>query len=503
MNFLSQISASVASNIIISVFMAAFTLVSIVWLIVVLCRSADKDGEVKNRAVAFLAMFGIGFALRLIFALCVRGYRGDYALFSGMIEHLGTKGLSGYYKGDASAALYPAVYFVYLIFGGLSNAMGLSEYGLGMQFMIKLPLIIADLLAAYAIYKIADKYFSRRVALALCAFVCVCPIFFLGSSIWCTPITFTVMFACFACYFLARKNYATTIAFMTAAAFSSKEGIYLFPVACVFSVYHFVRAVKNISNAVPSENGSLSADRRAAITVPVGFFASLLCAYLIGLFMTASYSYDPFLYIYEFLLHPLVGWEYFTYNGLSVYAIFNQNGGVPTARFPSWLFACVFGAIIVAVVCVVYFTKRNRATMVMLAAYSLFTMQVYYPGSAAIGFQSVLAILLAAYALVRDKRLLTILFVSGIAYLINAVTVLSCADYFNNLGDFNFDTAETLLKGGMGAVTITCSVLTVLAHLYFTVVAVSVGMTGQKKMLEPAHGIRQSIKEFFSVKKVG
>ncbi len=54
----------------------------------------------------------------------------------------------------------------------------------------------------------------------------------------------------------------------------------------------------------------------------------------------------------------------------------------------------------------------------------------------------------------------------------------------------------------MSAVPIACSVVTVLAHLYFTVVTVSVGMTGQKKMLEHIEGILPAIKEYFSVKRV-
>ena len=54
------------------------------------------------------------------------------------------------------------------------------------------------------------------------------------------------------------------------------------------------------------------------------------------------------------------------------------------------------------------------------------------------------------------------------------------------------------MSGGVNAVCITCSALVVLAHLYFTVVTVSVGMTGQKKLLRPAVGVGASIKELFA-----
>lgn len=488
-----------ASDAIIAVFLALLTVATIAWVIIGVCKSLGGDQQGYGKA-AFIIVFAAGFAIRLVFALCVRGFRDDYALFTRMFDHLRTDGLSGYYNGNADTVLYPIVYFVYLIFGGLSNATGLSDYGLAMQFMIKLPLVVVNLLTAFAIYLIAAKYFNKRVAFYLCAFVCCCPIFFIGSSIWTTPITFTVMFACFGCYFLARKNYSMTILFMSLAAFSSKEGIYLFPVACVFSCYHFVRSIIALKNNGIKDKTALK-ENSAAFTVPAAFILSVVGVYLIGLFMMASYSYNPFVLIYEFTLKPLVDWGTFTVNGLSVYTIFNQNGSMPSARFPSWLFVCIFAAIIFAVVCIVYFTKRNRATMVMLAAYSVFTMLVYYPGSTAIGFESALLLVLAAYALVKDKRLLTILFVTGLAFLVNSITSLAVSGYLNNVGEFGFGTEEIVLTGGLSAVPIVCSVITLLMHLYFTVVAVGVGMTGQKKMLQPTNGIADSLKEYFSIKK--
>ena len=115
--------------------------------------------------------------------------------------------------------------------------------------------------------------------------------------------------------------------------------------------------------------------------------------------------------------------------------------------------------------------------------------------------QGALLLLLAAYALVRDKRLLHVLFVAGLAYVVNVVSTLSAFGYLNNLADFNFGDESIAVTGAANAVTIVCSALALLSHLYFTVIAVSVGMTGQKKCLMPAQGLGNSLKEYFSVKK--
>ncbi|MDE6200459.1 MAG: glycosyltransferase family 39 protein [Clostridiales bacterium] len=497
MEFLS-VSGAAASDVSIIVVLAAFSVLCIIGLIVLLCRFVGRDGKVKNTALILAGVLVAGFALRLVFALCVRGSRADYGVFITMVNSLKLSGPAGYFTGDASNVLYPIVYFVYLIFGGLANAMELSSHDLGMQFMIKLPLIIADLLTAFAVYKIADRYINRATALVLAGFVCVCPIFFIGSAIWCNPIAFTVMFACFACYYLARKKYAATIAFATLAAFSSKEGIYLFPAIAVFSVYHFIRAIINIKRDKPRGGALLGADYSAVISVPVSFVLSFVAVYLLGLIMVHSHSYNPFTYIYEFLLAPLGGWVYFTSDGLSVYAIFNRSGATAGARFPSWLFVCLFAAIIFGVVGVVYFTKRNRATMVLLTAFSLLTMQVYYPGTTAISMQGTLAVILAAYALNRDKRILYVLFAVGLCFVVNSLITLGNMGQLNNLSDYDL-AAQT--AGGIKAVTIACSVITVIAHLYFTVVTVSVGMTGQRRLLDNKRTFGESLGEFFAVKK--
>ena len=500
MEFLSQTGASTASDAVIAVFLVLLTAVSAVLMIIYICRFVSDTESV--RPWVFAIIFGAGLALRLVFALCVRGYRDDYSLFTRAIEQLGKSGLGGYYVGESENVLYPIVYLVYLLFGGFANVTGLSSYGMGMQFFVKLPIIIAELLTAFAVYLIAGKYFNRRVAAVLCAFVCACPIFFIGS-IWTSPIVFTAMFAAFAFFFLAKKNHAAAIGFFTAASFSSKEGIFLFPVACLFGIYQLVRAIINLRKSPPSVSGKkiTHEDYRAVIAVPVGFVGSVVAAYLLGLPLVAPHSYSFFGYIYEFLIAPLVGWAYFTVNGLSVYSIFDQSGVAPGARFPYPVFALVFAAIIIAVVCVVYFTKRNRATLVMLGAYSVFTMLVYYPGMNAAGFASCLPLIVASYALVRDKRLLNVLFVAGLAYVINAVTLLSGFGYLNNFDDYAFGSEPVAATGAIKAVSIACAVLTVLSHLYFTYVTVVVGMTGQKRQLDAAAGFVPSMKEYFSGKK--
>lgn len=485
-------SAINVTTISITVVLTVFVLLA---AIVLLCRFVANPINKNNLILVGILL--VGFLARLAFALTVRGERSDYSTFTDMFDDLAINGVGGYYSGDSSSVLYPIVYFVYLIFGGFANITGITNYVLGTQFMVKLPLIVCDLLSAFAIYLIAKKYFNQGVAYVACGIVACCPAFMIASAVWTSPIVFVVTFLLFACYALAKKQYALTIVFSTAAAFSGKEGIYFFPVVAVFSIYHMVRGIRNIVSDKPQGGELLKSDYSGAIAVPVSFVASLAVVYCLALLCSIKYTANPFKLIYEFTIMPLVSWRYFAFNSLSIYTLFNKNGVVPSARFPYGLFVGIFAVITISLVCVVYFTKRNRATLVMLSGYLFITLQLYYPGIVSVGASTVL-IVLASYLLVKDKRLLYVAFTLAILYCINSMSVLGANNFLNNDADYLFDSVQqTVVSGGYSVVNIVCSVLAVIVHLYFTYVTISVGMGGDKHTLIGANNIGKSYKDFF------
>ena len=78
------------------------------------------------------------------------------------------------------------------------------------------------------------------------------------------------------------------------------------------------------------------------------------------------------------------------------------------------------------------------------------------------------------------------------------LSTLAGMGQLNNLNDY---VLENVASTSTKVVTIIFSVITVLTHLYFTVITVNIGMTGQRHMLGSSRTIGGSLNEFFSVKK--
>ena len=105
-------------------------------------------------------------------------------------------------------------------------------------------------------------------------------------------------------------------------------------------------------------------------------------------------------------------------------------------------------------------------------AYVLLTINVYYVGLTAISILPTLALLLFAYLIIKDKRILKTFTVCAVSMMIVALAVFTVAGYFNTepLSFFKSSsyTGQTYLTGDYSIPLITASVFQVLNHLYMS-----------------------------------
>jgi hypothetical protein len=99
-----------------------------------------------------------------------------------------------------------------------------------------------------------------------------------------------------------------------------------------------------------------------------------------------------------------------------------------------------------------------------------------------------LAIFLLSFILIKDRRILQVFSFLSLTVLVNSVSVLISAGYLNNASEYLFDssfyTGTSLLNVGAGmAVSIVCSVVTVLTHLYSTLILLDLAMSSRRKLL--------------------
>ncbi len=485
---------SVAVDVIFAVFMILATfavLITGAWLLIKFIgkdkNTAPKDDKIFIKIMAVLLFFGV--VVRVVLALCIKGYREDYEIITSAMEHISLKGFKGYYPSDG-IILYPLTLFIYALPALIANAVGLTASSFGMALLVKLPLIIADFVSAILLYKLAAKYVNRYVGTIVSGIFLLSPVFMISSSVWGSTYSLLTLGLLFCLYFMVGKNYLGLFASYTASTLIMKEALYLFPLFAVFIVYGFVKALQKASKEKMSAS-EIWNDEGACqvIRTPIYLVASVVIAYLISLpTFVFDYGAGFFGWIYRFSLKPLADAAKFGYNSLGIFNIFAKNGDLLGANFPTVVFAVIFAVIVLGITLLVYLSKKNRANLAFLSGYLIYTLATYYVDFSALTLIPVLAIFLLSFILIKDRRILQVFSFLSLTVLVNSVSVLISAGYLNNASEYLFDssfyTGTSLLNVGAGmAVSIVCSVVTVLTHLYSTLILLDLAMSSRRKLL--------------------
>lgn len=493
-------TTNVGADVTFTVFMTLITvalLLTAVWLVArFIC--AKKGRNVTKLLVVTVA---VGVALRVLVAFFVGGYREDMSAFTAMVDHFMKNGFGGYYAAYGNE-VYPLTFYVFAVFGGLGRVFGIPEGSAYLSLMLKLPLIIADVFTAILLYRIGKKFLNSEVGLILAALFCVCPAFFLPSAAWGSTLTLMIPFVLAAFYRLVERKHFEALLAYSLALLVTKEAIYLYPIMLVYYGYHFVNSIiVNVKEKKPvlaaiKDGGECS----LAYRLPLYFIGLFLLKYVIALSLVASaYGANPFVFVYRILLAPLADFTRFSLNGPSIFNIFGKNGAALGSSFPNAVFAVCFAVLIAGIAAVVYFSKKNRAIMPLLAAYVFYTLATYFLDSSPLALLPALVLMLAAFPLIKDRRILQIFCVGTIVTVLLPLIVMTDAGYLNMLNSSAVTVGASALTGGGLVVLIICSVLSVAAHLYLTLIAFDITMSNNRRLLDGRNdiGYFEGIKKLF------
>lgn len=504
MNKLLLINAGGTAFIVLFALMTVAVFLGFVWFLCAAFKGGSLKLKLKPKYI-LLIVLAVGAALRMVVAFSVRGQVGivnsqsagrtGYTGLVRMVESLLTDGFNSFSVTYGDVAYYPLTMYIVSFFGAVLSIFGKITFDSeATLIMLKLPFVISDILLAYVIYKIAKKYTNEQAALGFGGFVALCPVFMLGA-IWPSVYTFLALALAAAMYFMLERKYILLTVMYTVSLLISFEAIYLLPVIAVFIIYAYIKKLI----AFRHDGGDLmSKDNRILVFLPVTVIACMIASYLLILpFALGSIGANPFVILYSYYLKPFDNFEYFTFNGLSLYTIFGKNGSELSLSFPTFVFSLLFIAAIIAVTLIIYLTKKNRANLVMLSSYLLLTLNVYFVNSSELTLLVFLVITLLAFAVNKDKRLLQIVGIMSLFVFINATGVLLKADYFT----LNATYVPEELNGSWAVLSIFSSVIAILAHIYYTVILLDIVMEGRiRKLAADDNGFGSAIKGLIRIK---
>ncbi len=148
------------------------------------------QGEVKSRFLVIWLLLA-AFVIRIMISCLVVGHKTDINCFTAWGFSLAEKGFASFYNPSSGMPDYPPGYMYVIGFmAKIASAFGHGIHTADGSFdlvsvaLIKLPSIIADLGAAYLIFRLASKKYSFSASYLLMAIVAFSPLMIYISSGW-------------------------------------------------------------------------------------------------------------------------------------------------------------------------------------------------------------------------------------------------------------------------------------------------------------------------------
>jgi len=331
----------------------------------------------NDRRLLVATVLGAGFLLRVAAAPWISGHF-DLSLFRSWAV-AAAQGLENVYL--KSNVDYPPfyMYFLYLI-GKAMSGLSLSGYS---TLLLKLPSIAADVLTAWFLYRLAGKRFSFGTSLLLAAFYVLNPAVLINSTVWGQVDSFFTLLIVLALAAIAEKKPVWSAVAFAAAVMMKPQGIIFLPV--LFFELVRKRSLKTWLAAAAAGIGTA-----ALIAIPFSLKQEPL--WLIDLFRSTVGEYP--------------------YASVNAYNFFSLIGANYTPSSTTWfLFSYhVWGLVFIAVTTLfswaVYLRGRSPAFaflagLIQIAGVFTFSTSMHerylFPA---------VALALAAYVALRDKRLL-------------------------------------------------------------------------------------------------
>lgn len=461
-----------------------------VWLLCLGLRGIAPEFKLKAKNIFIVALV-IGAVIRMVMAFTMKGIVGFTTAFSSiragysgifsMTNYLVSNGFNGFMKMYDSVFFYPLTMYILTFFGSaLSLFTELSASSVATVIFLKLPFVISDILLAVFVYGIAKKYAGEIVGLATGGLVALCPVFMLGS-IYPSVYSFFAVALVAMLYFMLERKYIKLIITYSISLLICFESIFLLPIVATFVIYAYAKKI--IAFKYDKNRGKLwGSQHDLIIKLPIAVVACMVVSYLITLpFVLDTVGANPFKMLYVYYLKPFDTLGYFTYNGLSLYALFGKNGNTLSLSFPTYAFSVLFMIAIVAITLIIYLSRKNRANLLMFVSFALFTVNTYFVDSSELTLIPCLAALLLAIAVLKDRRLVQIFGITALLVFVNACGVLLNCGYFTLESTY----VAEVLSGSWRVVGIILSAMAVLVHIYYTAVVLDIVMNGDIKRFEP------------------
>ena len=420
--------------------------------------------------IAGMLMLGT-FLVRLIFLLSMYGFGGEMNATVELARWLAANGVNNVYANASNFAnidvsvMAPGTMYILAIMG----AMGQNLTADGISVLIRMVGVLADMALVAMIYFYGRKYAGDKLAVIVAAAYAVLPVALVmsGMSNTFTSLLLALMVA--AVLLLVEKKYIPMYIVMALATVLDIRALALAPIAVTYLGYMYYK-----------DADSLKKFGKNRAVIVFGLIGAVALTYVLTIPVAVGHFGENAFYGMRMIANQMINNNIFVDNAFGFYgmATLNGQGFNNTAS----ILNLVFILVLVVYICSLYFKKRNRQEVLLLASYTLamvavFTLKVTYT------YLFLTIALGLIYAMVSGERR-----VYGIMGGYALLSFICVGLIVKNSG------FAAILSDGLivdfertGADFIVFSVFTVLLTLYYSYVVYNITNTGKVSDVKPLY----------------
>ena len=435
--------------------------------------------------IAGMLMLGT-FLVRLIFLLSMYGFGGEMNATVELARWLASNGVNNVYANATSVAQSIASQFsglsshvdeiataigttspgtMYIL--AIIGAMGQNLTTDGISVLIRMVGVLADMAIVGMIYFYGRKYAGDKIAVIIAAVYAVLPVVLVMSGMSNTFVSLLLALMVAAVLLLVEKKYIAMYVVMALAAVLDIRALALAPIAVTYLGYMYYK-----------DDDDLKKFGKNRAVIVFGLIGAFVLAYVLTIPVAVGHFGENAFYGMRMIANQMINNNIFVDNAFGFYgmATLNGRGFNSTAS----ILNLVFILVLVVYICSLYFKKRNRQEVLLLASYTLamvsvFTLKVTYT------YLFMTIALGLIYAMVSgEKRVYGIMGGYALLSFICVGLIVKNSGFATIVSDGPIVDFERT-----GADFIVFSVLTVLLTLYYSYVVYNITNTGKVADIKP------------------
>ncbi|MGI5898433.1 MAG: glycosyltransferase family 39 protein [Christensenellales bacterium] len=366
-------------------------------------------GEANQPGGSGLALVLLGaLFVRLLIASIITGYSYDIGCFTSWASKSGAEGVASLYQGDYFCDYPPGYMYILSVIGGIGRLFNLHQTSDIFVLMVKLPAIICDILAGYLIFRIAERFFNRNCGLLIASLYLFNPAVLVNSAAWGQIDGVLAFGALLSVWLMVNRRMFLASAAFAVTVLIKPQGLMIGPLLA----FAFIDTVRE-------EKG------KGALKL-LGSF--VFCAVLCILAAVPVAGGSPISWLLEKYLGTLGSYEYATVNAMNLFAMFGANWEPQSDIFIAVSYRAAgttFMVLSFIYSAFLYFKAKDRRFLPLAGA-------IFLCGVFVLGVRMherymfpALVLLLFAYVLYRDKRLLAIFVLYSASHFVNVAMVLN------------------------------------------------------------------------------